>query len=1017
MSSVLARPKRGGRPPSDVKLGDGPGIADCLRVKGFCVINDALSEAVVKEAVAQLEAEAVEFYQPAALVQEGLLGMEGSQRIAKLGSGEGAENPGLQAIDTAMMDLANAVGPWQAEIGFECTTRSGTLFHEAAEPSIDETDLVDSEANEWSTQFVSRKIMFAAFLGPERGTLELTPFDEDANPTDIATFPGSIVIVRTDQMSFSFATRGSKAGFVATSFMLQGNILGMHRNKADAHMCPAAREIHSWIEGRLREIKENEEDEPNWDKMETAIPRNFIAAANRTWFKKTQTAVRGMACRVPSSWEPEVMFLALTSGADVITDVPYCRWDHSDIYDPDPQSWQQQPPKTACRHAGFYEGIELFDAKMFSLSIAEVKGMDPSQRQVLEVTYDALFRSGMKKGTLSNSSCGMYVGMSTSEWNYAERSADVGIFGATGGAPSICAGRLSFCLGCKGASLAVDTEAASGLSSVFWAAESVEKKGVGYIQELACGIGVHLILAKAWWPAHSAAGFLSPTGRCQAFDNAADGYVRSEATGTAVVRAKPETMVDGEVVKDDLPLVGIICGGATMNSGKSAGMAAPSGPTEQAILHEACRKSGIMPYDIDAIECHGSGKFIADAVEVASCGKALRDGTTDEMLQICSVKSNAGNGVEGSGLVSLAKTLHSIRWGIVVSNQHLRQLNPHLDIGEAPLLLADEHLEYRNSASFVSISSHGFGGTNVNVQLFGGVEEDLRPAPEPTPEEFRPKLTYWPAGGGHPSSENRPRKGFFITGSWNCWEPEQMLDEGEGVHSFTVILGDNRWEQFQLMIDASAEKILYPPFYRAPKGTEIMGPTPSEDVGRGGTWLIEARGAAGLPQLPNGAITEAGEGQAVTPDEGQPGDRYKVCLHTAGKWRTVTWSKVEATEGESAALSTVPVARYYVAGSWNGWGLEEMTADASTPGLYTLEVCLTKYGTDFQIVRNKDWSQAFCPMVASAGPEAEIYGPDDTQGNLCWHIDAGIGTTIKIEFQRTWDESSDVKRVSWRSIS
>jgi len=372
--------------------------------------------------------------------------------------------------------------------------------------------------------------------------------------------------------------------------------------------------------------------------------------------------------------------------------------------------------------------------------------------------------------------------------------------------------------------------------------------------------------------------------------------------------------------------------------------------------------------------------------------------------------------------VSLAKTLHSIRWGIVVANLHIRQLNPHLDSGDAPLLLADEHVEPRHSATFVSVSSHGFGGTNVNLQLFGGVEEDLRPPPEPTPEELRRKITYWPAGGGHMSSEGRPRRGYFITGSWNCWEPEQMQDEGEGVHCFTLTLGENCWEQFQLMIDANHEKMLYPPFYGAPKGTSILGPTPSEEVGRAGTWAIDARGRSRVSQVENGAITDAGEQAGAPaledPDEGRPGDRYKVCLHVAGKWRTVTWSKVAAPEGESSALMPATTGRYFISGAWNAWEFEEMTADASVPGLFTVEVTMQRHGgTDFQIVRNKDWSQAFCPSVASAGPEAQVNGPDDAHNSLSWRIDGGVGETFKIEFQRTQEGSSDVKRVSWRKVS
>jgi len=887
--------------------------------------------------------------------------------------------------------------------------------------------LTDNEANDWLASFMSRKVMIIVALGPDRGTLELSPFDEDANPTDLVLFPGMAAIVRTDQLRFEFTTRGNKATFTATSFMMQGDILGMHPNKAEQHMIPAAKELDGWIQSRLREIKETQEDEAEWGELEAAVPRSFISAANRTYFTKTQTAVRGFTLRQPSCWEPEVFFLAQTTGCDVVTEVPFCRWDHTDIYDPAPDSWKQQPPKTACRHAAFYEGIELFDNKMFSLSIAETKGMDPSQRQVLETTYEALFRSGMRKSTLTNSSCGMYVGMSTTEWNYAERSADVGIFGATGGAPSICAGRLSFCLGCRGASLAVDTEAASGLSSVYWAAESVEKKGVGFIQELACGIGVHLILSKQWWPVHSANGFLSPTGRCCTFDASADGYVRAEATGCAVVRAKPDTIVDGEEVKDELPLVGTICGGATMSSGRAAGMSAPSGPTEQALLLDACKKSGIMPFDVDVIECNSSGRFISDAVEVASCGKALRSGTTEEMLVLGSAKSNIGNAIEGSGMVGLAKMMFSIRWGIFVTNVHLRQLNRHLDIGEAPLVLVDENLEPRQQAMFAGVSSYGFGGTHVHVHVYGGVDEEVRPPPQPMPEELKPRLTYWPGGGGSLDSTARPRKGFFIAGTWNGWEAEAMKDESEGRHGFVVTMGENAWEQFQILIDGSSSRILHPHLYKAPKGTEVVGPTELEEVGRSKTWLIDGRAAAAAA-APDAAAIAQGDSSAVAvpgtalggADAGRPGDRYHVCLHIAGKWRTVTWTKLDA-ELDAAAAALVPAASgaYYVTGDFNDWAFEQMTPDASVAGLFTYEMALSRFGgCEFQIVRNRDWTQTVCPLVPHAGQDVAVHGPDDRYDGFNWHIDGKPGDSFKISFQRTSvDGAEEVKKVSWSKLS
>lgn len=887
----------------------------CLRVKGFCVIGDAINEQLLSDTSRDIDA--ANWYRPALLVQDGLLGPEGSARVARLPSVDFAKSgsttyDGVTGIDYTMWKLVEAIGPYQEDLGLRCSGRSVGFLHQATDPDMDEVDLTDEEASEWCSLFTCRKIMVMVILGPEAGTLEMQPYDDECNSAEITCVPGMMVVLRTDQLAFKFYSQ-RQTTYVATAFMLQSDVLRMHRNKLEEHLTPPARELDNWIESRLKEIKEQEPDEVDFNNT-SGVPRNFIHAANRTWFKRQTTAVRGAAARHPVTWEPEVFFLGLIAGSDTVIEVPFLRWDHSTIYDASETAWQQFPPKTNCRHASFVDGVDLFDNKVFGLSLAEVKGMDPGQRLVLEVTYDALHRSGMKKSTLINSTCGMYVGTSNSEWNMAERSADVGIYGATGGAPSITAGRLSFCLGCKGASLAVDTEAASGLSSVFWACESVEKKGSGFIQDLACAIGVHLCLAKAWWPAHSAAGFLSPAGRCFTFDSSARGHVRSEAVGTVVVRCR-DLLVDGEEVSDDsLPLVGTIVGGSTSNSGRSANMTAPSGPAEQANLIEACRKSGIMPFDVDVIECHGSGRMIPDAVEVSSCAKALRNidpaslQENPEMLQLCSMKTNTGNSIETSGISSLIKTMHSIRWGIVAPNTHLRQLNPHIDIHNHPsLLMGVEPCEQRNSAVFAGVSSYGFGGTNVHIHCYGGVDEEMRPPPEPTSSEFRPRLSFWPGGGGDLGSMNRPKRGFFIIGTWTNWsEVEQMEEEGDGVFGYTLTLGANRWEQFQLLIDGTDNKILHPQKFQAPKGTEVFGPVKLDEVKRNSTWYLDARekdssraiaDSTGTAIVPSSGTAIS---RAITPvpknaeDVGLPGQQYRVRLHIAGKWRTVTWSKLDA---------------------------------------------------------------------------------------------------------------------------
>jgi len=903
--TYLARPRHGQRPPSDVVVGSewstAVGVGQCLQTKGYCLINDLISESAAC-AAQDACADEVEWRCPAPLVQEGLLGPEGSCRIAGMSPEEDSEGEVLeafQAIDYEMGRLCSAVHATQDLCGFRCSSRSLGYLHEVGGVELEDAELTDADAHDFAGLFATRKVMVLILLGPAAGLLDLQPYDEDAPGVELLVAPGAAVIVRTDQLSCALSAPGGRDRcYAATCYLLQPDILKMHRERMQEHLTPAALSLDAWVEERLREIKEAEPAEQDWEDI--TVPRSFAYAANRTWFTRQQTVVAGASTRMPATWEHELTFLSCVAGADLATDIPFMRWDHSTVFDEDPEGWKKDEPKTDCRHACFMDGLELFDSKFFGISTGEVKSMDPCQRLCLETTYDSLYRSGYRKKDIHGSSCGMYVGIGYTDWELAERTMDFGSFGATGSSPAVCAGRLSFCLGCRGASVAIDAEAASALACTYWAAESVEAKGNGKHQEMSCALGTHLLMAKHWWPALSASGFLCSKGRCFSFDSAASGYIQGEGVGTLTVRAKK---MDGEAEKDfDHISIGTISGGAIGNSGQSAGLYAPHGPGEQQVLTDSCRRSGITPQDVDAVECASTGMLLRDAVEVASCAKALRgcgadegmpwSGSEPEMLQLGSAKTNTGNLIETSGLVGLIKVFHAIRWNLWPPSQHLRRLNPHMDVSEAPIIMGGECTDPRSRALFMGHSAFGFGGTNVHLHAFGGVDEEVRRPPGPVPESRKPRLTFWPAGGGESA---RPRKGYFIIGTWGGpdAEPVQMEQEGVGVYGYTMALGENRWEQFQLMLDADEGKVLHPRHCEAWKGCEVLGPDPQE-VAEGLAWLIDGRSA--LPEPPPGeeelVLAEAGTLTETNEDVGVPGDLYRIRLHTAGKWRTVSWARL-----------------------------------------------------------------------------------------------------------------------------
>merc|ERR1719221_823206 len=117
------------------------------------------------------------------------------------------------------------------------------------------------------------------------------------------------------------------------------------------------------------------------------------------------------------------------AGWDTMTRHPFQRWDCDIYYAPDADAASNR--SYTC-HGGFSDGIELFDCKFFDISPAEARGMDPTQRQVLEVSYVSLAQCGFTKRMLQAKSenIASFVGLDKNEWNAIPKDISGG-FGAS----------------------------------------------------------------------------------------------------------------------------------------------------------------------------------------------------------------------------------------------------------------------------------------------------------------------------------------------------------------------------------------------------------------------------------------------------------------------------------------------------------------------------------------------------------------------------------------------------------
>ncbi|MCG8346827.1 MAG: amino acid adenylation domain-containing protein [Chloroflexales bacterium] len=432
-------------------------------------------------------------------------------------------------------------------------------------------------------------------------------------------------------------------------------------------------------------------------------------------------AVIGIGCRFPGADGPQAFWRLLHDGVDAISEVPPDRWDIEGVYDPDPAT----PGKMSTRWGGFLERADMFDARFFGISPREATRMDPQQRILLEVAWEALEDAGHAPERLAGSSTGVFVGVSSNDYALLQYGdpATVDAYAGTGNAASIAANRLSYTLDLRGPSMAVDTACSSSLVAIHLACQSLRSGELS----LALAGGVNLLLAPELTMTFSQARMMAADGRCKTFDASADGYVRGEGCGVVVLKRLSDAQRDGD------PILALICGSAVNQDGHSNGLTAPNGLAQQAVIRAALADANLLPDQIGYVEAHGTGTILGDPIEVRALNAVLGQRSTGQSCTLGSVKTNIGHLEAAAGVAGLIKVVLSLTHETIPAHLHLQSLNPHISLDDAPLTIATEAQPWPRQSvrRYAGISSFGFGGTNAHVIM---EEAPLQPPPAATCE-------------------------------------------------------------------------------------------------------------------------------------------------------------------------------------------------------------------------------------------------------------------------------------------
>ncbi|WP_261286232.1 type I polyketide synthase, partial [Serratia ficaria] len=359
-------------------------------------------------------------------------------------------------------------------------------------------------------------------------------------------------------------------------------------------------------------------------------------------------AIIGSACRLPGDvYSPEDFWQMLLAGTDCVSDIPASRFDIDEVYDPDPNA----VGRSYTRRGAFMGEVESFDYEFFGISKGEARVMDPHQRLLLEVTYEAFSSAGYEKPRLRGAAIGVFVGVANQDWMIVtgEKEAHNPFFGA-GVSSSIISNRMSYLLGLTGPSMTLDTACSSSLVAVDLA---VEKLRSGDCAVAVAG-GVNVMMHHRTFVGCCAANMLSLSGRSSAFDESADGYCRGEGVGAVVLKRLSDAEADGDAI------LAVIRGTAVNQDGRSATMTAPNGGAQEAVITRALAEAGLRGQDVDYIECHGTGTPLGDPIEVGALKKVLGRHRSKPVV-LGSVKTNIGHLEGAAGVIGLIKAVEVLR--------------------------------------------------------------------------------------------------------------------------------------------------------------------------------------------------------------------------------------------------------------------------------------------------------------------------------------------------------------------
>ncbi|KAG2386111.1 hypothetical protein C9374_002557 [Naegleria lovaniensis] len=378
-------------------------------------------------------------------------------------------------------------------------------------------------------------------------------------------------------------------------------------------------------------------------------------------------AIVGLSCRLPGAKDKHEFWRLLTEASEHMTDTPEWRWSAKNYESSDASN---VPGLMSSSRGGYIpeDQIKGFDCNVLGVSQKEVEVMDPQQRLLLELTWECLEDAGIRPKKDSTNS---------------------NLFDETG-----------------------------VFIAVHQACQSLKNNEC----EMAIAGGVSLILSPAPYVEFSKVGVLSKDGKCKPFDESANGFVRGEGAGLVVLKPLKKAIESGDYI------YGVIRGSSVNVDGAAEdSLITPSSITQSLNMKKAYERlpsetaQFLSPFDVDYVECHGTGTAKGDVVETVAIGDVFSGEQRSKPLYVGSVKGNIGHLECASGVAGLIKAVLMMEKRLLCPTINVKKLNPKIPLEKYNMRVVTEPVPLvKKSGSkplLFGVNSMGIGGVNAHVIL------------------------------------------------------------------------------------------------------------------------------------------------------------------------------------------------------------------------------------------------------------------------------------------------------------